>query len=73
MDSITQATLGAAVGETVLGRKVGNKAVLWGAVAGTLPDLDVLAYPLMDEIAQLGWHRWRHHERRPHYGRLSKR
>jgi len=57
MDSISQATLGAAIGETLLGRKVGNKAVLWGAVAGTLPDLDVLAYPLMDQIAQLGWHR----------------
>jgi len=57
MDSITQATLGAAVGEVVLGRKAGNKAILWGAVAGTLPDLDVLAYPLMDQITRLGWHR----------------
>jgi len=57
MDSFSQASLGAAVGEMVLGRKVGNKAILWGAVAGTLPDLDVLAYPLMDHVAQLGWHR----------------
>jgi len=57
MDSITQATLGAAVGEVVLGHKVGNKAIFWGGVAGTLPDLDILAYPLMDQIAQLGWHR----------------
>jgi len=57
MDSITQATLGAAVGEVVLGHKVGNKAMFWGGVAGTLPDLDILAYPLMDKITQLGWHR----------------
>jgi inner membrane protein len=57
MDSITQASLGAAVGEALLGRKIGNKAILWGAVAGTLPDLDVLAYPLMDQIDRLGWHR----------------
>jgi inner membrane protein len=57
MDSLTQATLGAAVGEVLLGRKVGNKAILWGAVAGTLPDLDILAYPLMDQIDRLGWHR----------------
>lgn len=34
--------LGAAVGEAVLGKKVGNKALLWGGIAGTIPDLDVL-------------------------------
>jgi len=51
MDSLTQVTLGAAVGEAVLGRKVGRKALLWGAVGGTLPDLDVLLKygdPVMD-------------------------
>lgn len=42
MDSVTQAVLGGAVGEAVLGKKVGNKAVAWGVVAGTLPDLDAL-------------------------------
>ena len=42
MDSLTQIVLGAAVGEAVLGRKVGNKALLWGGIAGTIPDLDVL-------------------------------
>jgi inner membrane protein len=57
MDSISQAALGAAAGEAVLGHKVGNRALLWGAVVGTLPDLDVLFYPLMDEVARLGWHR----------------
>jgi inner membrane protein len=41
MDSITQIVLGGAVGELVAGRKLGNKAILWGAVAGTIPDLDV--------------------------------
>ncbi|NIQ11646.1 MAG: metal-dependent hydrolase, partial [Gammaproteobacteria bacterium] len=51
MDSLTQLTLGAAVGEAVLGRKVGRKALLWGAAGGTFPDLDVLvkyADPVMD-------------------------
>ncbi|MDJ0764051.1 MAG: metal-dependent hydrolase [Myxococcota bacterium] len=57
MDSISQAALGAVVGETVLGPKIGNRALLWGAVAGTIPDLDVLFYPLMDEVTKLGWHR----------------
>ena len=45
MDSLTQIVLGAAVGEAVLGKKVGNRAMLWGAVAGTIPDLDVGAFP----------------------------
>ena len=38
MDSLTQIVLGGAVGEAVLGKKVGNRAILWGAVAGTIPD-----------------------------------
>ena len=41
MDSLTQIVLGAAVGEAVAGRKMGAKAALWGAIAGTIPDLDV--------------------------------
>jgi inner membrane protein len=57
MDSVSQAALGAAVGEALLGDKVGRRALLLGAVVGTLPDLDVAFYPLMDEIAQLSWHR----------------
>lgn len=45
MDSLTQATLGAAVGEAVLGKKTGNKAAVIGAIIGTIPDLDVLLVP----------------------------
>lgn len=41
MDSITQIVLGAAVGEAVAGKKLGRRAAVWGAVAGTIPDLDV--------------------------------
>ena len=57
MDSVSQATLGAAVGELVLGKKVGKKAPLWGTAAGTLPDLDVLTAPFLSESTQLGIHR----------------
>lgn len=57
MDSLTQITLGAAVGEVVLGRKVGNRAMVWGAIAGTLPDLDVFANAVTDEISALAYHR----------------
>ena len=42
MDSVTQTLLGAAVGGAVAGRRYGRKAFLWGAVLGTLPDLDNL-------------------------------
>ncbi len=49
MDSITQAVLGAAVGEAALGKQLGNRAILWGGVAGTIPDLDVLSRLFIDE------------------------
>lgn len=57
MDSITQAALGASVGEVTLGRQLGRKAILLGAVVGTLPDLDVLAAPFLHEVSSLTWHR----------------
>ncbi len=57
MDSLSQIVLGAAVGEVVLGKKIGNRAVLWGAIAGTIPDLDVIAGPLLSEIDGLAFHR----------------
>jgi inner membrane protein len=57
MDSITQIVLGASVGEAVCGKRAGNKALVWGAVAGTIPDLDVLATPFMDMVDQLDFHR----------------
>ena len=57
MDSLTQIVLGAAVGEAVLGRKVGNKAMLYGAIAGTIPDLDALASYFTDTITAIEVHR----------------
>ena len=57
MDSLTQITLGAAVGEVVLGKKVGNRAMFWGAVGGTIPDLDVMANLVTDEMSSLAFHR----------------
>ncbi len=57
MDSLTQIALGGAVGAAARGPKLGRAAVLWGAVAGTVPDLDVLAYPLVDPASELLFHR----------------
>ncbi len=57
MDSLTQIILGAAVGEAAIGKKVGNKAMLWGAVAGTIPDLDVFSKFFMDNVSANEVHR----------------
>ncbi len=57
MDSLTQITLGAACGELVLGRKIGNRAMLWGAIGGTIPDLDILANGFLTDIEALAFHR----------------
>jgi len=57
MDSITQAALGAAVGEAVLGKKMGYKAAAWGAILGVVPDLDILINPFVDTVVEIRSHR----------------
>ena len=57
MDSLTQIVLGAAVGEVALGKKVGNRAMLWGAIGGTIPDLDIILGPFISEVDALAIHR----------------
>ncbi|MDA7088331.1 metal-dependent hydrolase [Pseudomonas sp. SA3-5] len=56
MDSITQAVLGATIQGAMLGRWQGRKALLYGAVLGTLPDLDVVI-DYGDAVAQMTYHR----------------
>ena len=60
MDSVTQIALGAAVGEAVMQNKVGRKASLWGAICGTIPDLDVLI-PFGDPVRDFTFHRAESH------------
>lgn len=59
MDSLTQIVLGAACGEAVLGKKIGNRALLFGAIGGTIPDLDVFIGALLynNEIDAMLFHR----------------
>ena len=57
MDSLTHLVLGAAIGEAVLGKKIGRKAMLWGAIADTIPDFDVFASPCVTHAQQLMVHR----------------
>jgi inner membrane protein len=56
MDSLTQVVLGGAVGYAVLGNKVGYKAAIYGALLGTLPDLDVFL-PYGGEVEAFTYHR----------------
>lgn len=44
MDSLTQAVLGAAVAVAILPASRARRAIVYGAVLGTLPDLDALIY-----------------------------
>ncbi len=56
MDSVTQIVLGSAVGSALLGRKVGAQAMVWGAICGTVPDLDIFI-PMGDAVADFTYHR----------------
>ena len=57
MDSFTHIVLGAATGGAVLGKKAGNKALFWGALAGSIPDFDVAITPLVEPTKSLFIHR----------------
>ncbi|MCS6928600.1 MAG: metal-dependent hydrolase [Saprospiraceae bacterium] len=57
MDSLTQIVLGAACGEAVAGRHLGNRAMLWGAIGGTIPDLDVMAELFTNRLTAMSFHR----------------
>ncbi|HKH59787.1 MAG TPA: metal-dependent hydrolase [Flavitalea sp.] len=57
MDSITHIALGACIGELFVGGKVGRKAMLWGAVAQSFPDIDFIAGFWMDTTNELLAHR----------------
>ena len=57
MDSITQGALGAAIGEAILGKEIGNKGAILGAVVATIPDLDVVLYLFYDKFEMLSIHR----------------
>lgn len=54
MDSLTQIALGIATADLAAGNKLGRRSYIYGAVLGTLPDLDVVAgmfLPAADGVA----------------------
>lgn len=57
MDSLTQAALGASIGEAMFGKNIGNKGAIAGAIIATIPDLDVVFLPMYSDVARLSIHR----------------
>lgn len=57
MDSITHLALGACMGEAFAGKTLGKKAMLWGAVAQSAPDIDFISSLWMDTPSHLLAHR----------------
>ena len=57
MDSLSQIVLGAATFALVKDKEIGKKALLYGAILGTIPDLDVLLNPFFSDIEQYSIHR----------------
>lgn len=57
MDSLTHICLGACIGELALGKRLGKKALIWGAVAQSLPDIDIVAGLFVSPDKDLLFHR----------------
>ena len=57
MDSLTHIVLGACIGEVVAGKQLGKKAMLLGAVAQSIPDIDFLTSFFLPTSTDLLAHR----------------
>src|ERR1700730_13595988 len=57
MDSLTHIAIGACIGDLFLGKKIGKKAMLYGAIAASLPDIDFIAGFWLNTVDDLMAHR----------------
>lgn len=57
MDSVSHVVIGAAIGETFLGKKIGRWGMLLGAIAKSMPDFDLFYTGLNDPRAYICDHR----------------
>lgn len=57
MDSLTQIVLGIATAELVAGKKLQNKTFLYGALLGTIPDLDIVVGKILNDVEGVAIHR----------------
>lgn len=58
MDSVTHTIIGATVSYALLGRKLGRRAAVIGALAGVLPDVDSLISSKADPLLYVEFHRY---------------
>jgi inner membrane protein len=61
LDSLTHIVIGAAIGELILGKQLGRKAMLVGALAKTIPDFDIFYTGLEDPFKYMCHHRGHTH------------
>lgn len=57
MDSLTQIVLGIATAEVCAGKKLQNKTFWYGAILGTIPDLDVVVGNFLSDVDGVSIHR----------------
>lgn len=57
MDTLTHLTLGACTGELLLGKRLGKRAMLYGAIAANIPDIDIVAGLFLPADKALLFHR----------------
>ena len=57
MDSLTHIVLGACIGEAIAGRKLGKKAMLLGAIAQSVPDIDFITAFWLSDTKDIVSHR----------------
>lgn len=57
MDSLTHIVLGACIGEVFAGKQLGRKAMFWGALTQSLPDIDFVSSFWLNPVNDLLAHR----------------
>ncbi|MDR1130150.1 MAG: metal-dependent hydrolase [Prevotellaceae bacterium] len=57
MDSLTHILTGAAIGQLYSGEKDRSRPIIWGAIAGTVPDLDTVFQPFISPESSMLFHR----------------
>lgn len=57
MDTLTHIALGACIGELFTDKQFGKKAMFWGALAQSVPDIDFISVLWLDPTAELIAHR----------------
>lgn len=57
MDSLTHIVLGACIGDLMAGKQIGKRAMLYGALLQSIPDIDFVASFWLDPVSDLVTHR----------------